>query len=415
MAEHRMNKAAPDLSAADGAAAARPTRRRLLSSTVSVGAVLAAPAILSACAPATPDAAQAPSLTPDPAPTPAPSEPQAAAALRPTNAGFPAILDTVNQLDLAKARRLRELGATTVFRYYSYVPSNIRGKDLTPSERDAIFEAGLAVGVVFQHYNNCFDTFANDWGARDAEQSLVLAELNRQPQGSGIYFGVDGDFPFATMIAQQIEYMRRVNEVFAGSGYRIGVYGGGCVLDRVRREGLAELFWLSGSTGFTGTKAFYNQGDWTMFQNAYDFRIGGSVGIDTNFANPTTNGAVGQWSAAGVSSGDPAATRRIFDNRRFTRRAVDIFAEPRAGAATLTRARRDANVRLIAIGDDWAEIVTREGGDGVSTRGFVAADALTGLERFTSESVYGICGAAIEPTPAQRNMNCTTAARDFRA
>ncbi len=394
----------------EGAMGAKIDRRRWLRSALGLGAALGAPAILTACAAREAAPTPAPPPAPGPTPTPTPGLP----TLTPTGAVFPAILDTANKLDGPKARRLAALGATTVFRYYSYVPSNILGKDLTPDERDAIFAAGMAVGVVFQHYNNCFDTFANDWGARDAEQALELAALNAQPRGSAIYFGVDGDFPFASMLADQLRYMRQVNEVFAGSGYRIGVYGGGCALDRVRQEGFAELFWLSGSTGFTGTKAFYNQGDWTMYQNAFDFRIGGSVGIDTNFANPATNGAVGQWTASGVARGDAAATRKIVEDRRFARGSVEILAEPRADAPSLGNLRRDANVRVIAAGEGWAEIVTREGGDGVSTTGFVRGDQLSSVERFTSQAAYGLCGANRAPSSAVRNANCSAAAREFR-
>lgn len=400
---------------ADAIGRVRLNRRSWLRSALCTSAALSAPAILAACAEEAETPAPSPAPEPAPEPTPEPDPaPEPGPDLAATGATFPLIVDTANQLNLARAQRLKALGATTVFRYYSYVPSNIAGKDLTPTERDAIFEAGLSVGVVFQHYNNCFDTFANDWGARDAAQALELAALNNQPQGSAIYFGVDGDFPFASMLADQIQYMRRVNETFAGSGYKIGAYGGGCALDRMRREGLAELFWLSGSTGFTGTKAFYNQRDWTMFQNAYDFRSGGSVGIDTNWANPATNGVVGQWSASGVATGDAAAARKIVQDRRFTRGGVSILAAPEEGAAALGSVRADSNVRVVAQSAEWAEVITREGGDGVSVRGFVPTARLSSVDQFTSQAAYGICGVNQTPSSAVRNANCSAAARAFR-
>ncbi|MCI4663342.1 MAG: DUF1906 domain-containing protein [Neomegalonema sp.] len=384
-------------------------RRSWLRGALSVGA-LGAPALLVGCKSTTDTSAPKPTPKPAPEPAPAPKQP----ALRKTGAVFPRIADAVTQLNPRTAAQLRALGVETIFRYYSYVPSNIAGKDLTPSERDAIFGAGLSIGVVFQHYNNCFDTFANDWGKRDAEQALKLAEKNAQPKGSAIYFGVDGDFPFASMIADQIRYMRAVAAAFAGSGFKVGVYGGGCTLDRVRREGLAEMFWLSGSTGFTGTKAFYNQGDWTLYQNAYDFRLDGSVGMDTNWANPKTGGAVGQWNASGVVAGDAAKARKVLADRRFARRRVDIRSAPRTDAAGLGELLPDRNARAIAEGDGWTEIVTREGGDGVSLRGFVETGALSSVERFTSSAAYGLCGVDRTAPAAIRDQNCSAAARAFR-
>ena len=37
-----------------------------------------------------------------------------------------------------------------------------------------IFGEGLQLAVIFQHYNNCYRTFENNWGREDAEQALRM-------------------------------------------------------------------------------------------------------------------------------------------------------------------------------------------------------------------------------------------------
>jgi hypothetical protein len=81
----------------------------------------------------------------------------------------------------------------TVFRYYDHEDETLPGKTLFHAESDAIISAGLKIGVVFQHHNDDPAKFlVPDSGAKDAERALKLADENRQPYGSTIYFAVDG-------------------------------------------------------------------------------------------------------------------------------------------------------------------------------------------------------------------------------
>ena len=113
--------------------------------------------------------------------------------------GFPLIADTAQRLDVAKARALRARGVRTVFRYYSHLPPSLPGKDLQPEEAKIILGEGLSIGSVFQHFNNCYRTFENNWGREDAEQALHQARAAGQPEGSAIYFGVDADWPWQAL------------------------------------------------------------------------------------------------------------------------------------------------------------------------------------------------------------------------
>ncbi|MEL6978639.1 MAG: glycoside hydrolase domain-containing protein [Pseudomonadota bacterium] len=398
------------------AGAAALGRRRVL--TLGAGLGGAALAGLTGCATAPAIEPSAPAQ-PQPAPAPAPAPVR---QLTPRAAPAPMIIDTATKLGPAEAEALAASGVETVFRYYSYVPSNIRGKDLQPDETRALQAAGLSIGVVFQHYNNCFDAFANGWGGRDAAQALRLAETNSQPAGSAIYFGVDGDWPYESLLGPALAYFEAVAERFEGSGLAIGAYGGGCILEELRKRGLASYFWLSGSTGFTGTQAFYNSGRWTLFQNHLDItRPSPRVGIDTNLLNPAANGYFGQFSAAGARAAthDPAAGAAVFGARRFVRRASDLLSAPDAGAPPQARLRALANVKLLAAGDGWAEVETQEGGSSrraPARRGFLWSEDLAPMDQMPGGvRSYGLCGAARAAPDSVRNANCTAPARAFRA
>ena len=94
---------------------------------------------------------------------------------------------------LSALRVLKTFKVDTVFRYYDYKNETLPGKTLHPEESDAIIAAGLKIGVVFQHYNDDPAKFLDPGsGTNDAEQALKLADENRQPYGSAIYFSVDG-------------------------------------------------------------------------------------------------------------------------------------------------------------------------------------------------------------------------------
>lgn len=360
---------------------------------------------------------QEPAAPAAPATPPAPPAPK----LAPTDGRFPLIADTANRLNAGHAAGLAALGVRTVFRYYSYVPSNILGKDLQPEEAQILMDAGLSIGAVWQHFNNCHLTFEKGWGKRDAEQALRLAEAVKQPAGSAVYFGVDGDWPYKTLLDPVLRYFEDVVETFQGSGLDLGAYGGGCILEQLRQRGMAKYFWLSGSTGFTGTQAFYNSGAWTLFQNALDVTPDQPrVGIDTNICNPIAGGYFGQFSAAGAtpSAHDLAATQAVFESRRFLRQSASLLAKPEAGAATLTKLRIRSNVRVLAEGEGWAEVQTQEGGRsraGAARTGYLPLETLAPLDKMPGGATsFGVCGVDQAAPASVRDANCPAAARAFR-
>jgi hypothetical protein len=334
---------------------------------------------------------------------------------------FPMVADTAARLDATKARALKAQGVRTVFRYYSHLPPSIPGKDLQPEEARIILGEGLSIGSVFQHYNNCFRTFENAWGKEDAEQALRMAEAAGQPEGSAIYFGVDADWPYAAMRDPVLKYFEDVKRVFESANIAVGVYSNGCLCNAVREKGLAEYFWLSGSTGHSGTQAFYNTGKWTLFQNALDIKpadIG--FGIDTNIANPATQGYFGQWSDKGARiaqhpAGDVQATML---SRGFLRTTTDIKATADAASATLLAIKKDQNARRLQTAGDWVRVGTQEGGAKgavAAVTGWIPASALAPMDRFPDNtSNYGLCGAPTAVSDTFKYQNCDRATSRLR-
>ncbi len=352
-----------------------------------------------------------PSTTPS---TPAPSTPPPAAS------GFPLIADTAQRLDAAKARALRAHGVKTVFRYYSHLPPSLVGKDLQPEEARIILGEGLSLATVFQHYNNCYRTFENAWGREDAEQALRMARAAGQPAGSAIYFGVDADWPYAAMRDPILKYFEDVKRAFEGSGISIGVYSNGCICNAIREKGLAEYFWLSGSTGHSGTQAFYNTGQWTLFQNALDVTPA-AVGyaIDADIANPTTNGYFGQWNDNGArtTAHTAAETLQTFNARRFLNANVQVIQDPNPDSTSLVSLKKDQNVRVTGASGQWARVVTQEGGASRTNRsveGYVPASSLVSMTGFPDKAGYGLCGAPTAVSDMTKYQNCDRATSRLR-
>ncbi len=362
----------------------------------------------------------APSASPVPTPS-TPSAPTSPTPIPVAGSAFPLIADTASRLDVAKAKALYAQGVKTVFRYYSQLPPSLPGKDLQPEEARIIFGEGLSIGSVFQHYNNCFRTFENNWGKEDAEQALRMAEAAGQPEGSAIYFGVDADWPYSAMRDPIIKYFEDVKRAFEGTNIAVGIYSNGCICNAVREKGLAQYFWLSGSTGHSGTQAFYNTGNWTLFQNALDIALS-PVGyaIDTNLANPATQGYFGQWfdKGARLASHIAADVQSAFSSRAFLRANTEIVQDLNPGAASLVNVRKDQNVRRLETSGDKVKVVTQEGGARAGARaitGWVPAVSLAPLDRFPDNtSNYGLCGAPTAVSDTAKYQNCDRATSRLR-
>ena len=177
----------------------------------------------------------------------------------------------------------------------------------------------------------------------------------------------------------------------------------------------------AGWTGHSGTQAFYNTGQWTLFQNALDIKpadIG--FGIDTNIANPATQGYFGQWSDKGARiaqhpAGDVQATML---SRGFLRTTTDIKATADAASATLLAIKKDQNARRLQTAGDWVRVGTQEGGAKgavAAVTGWIPASALAPMDRFPDNtSNYGLCGAPTAVSDTFKYQNCDRATSRLR-
>jgi hypothetical protein len=269
-----------------------------------------------------------------------------------------------NKIGKAGPEALKSIGIRTIARYYAGLEENISCKTLLPNESDAIIAAGMNIVTVFQHENDDPETFFNrSRGTIDAKRALDLAGANGQPDGSAIYFAVDGvdqtirdlvfehgmsnghsmsrarqrkllraDRSFGRHIrhyARFLKYNHRVfgkpvpsirpqdmypsfthyfqsvkNEFAKKPKYKIGAYGSGAVCELLFSKGLIDHCWLAQSTGWPGYNNFYSSKKWSMVQQKSTFcRVWKFRGVEkVRFDFNKVNPAkkdYGQWSKKG--------------------------------------------------------------------------------------------------------------------
>lgn len=186
------------------------------------------------------------------------------------------MVDTSTTVTREFAEKMKSVGVKTIARYYDYEDETLPGKRLRKSEIEIFKEYGFNALVAFQHYNNNIKTFEN-WkkrGPDDAKRALAMAREFEQPQGSAIYFGVDGDFvgkntgKYKFMTEEVVNYFNEINNIFRDNSvkYNIGVYGSGETCRILLDKKLAKYCWLSHSHGFIGTKALLKNGNYVIEQ-----------------------------------------------------------------------------------------------------------------------------------------------------
>jgi hypothetical protein len=142
-----------------------------------------------------------------------PCEPQAGLTVLDFSMPVPSLFITEGHSSVLEALQ-DKFKITTIFRYYDDPPTTtVPGKPLRKLESDALLAAHFKIGVVFQHHNDQQDKFLQPGvGSTDAETALTLADENKQPYNTTIYFGVDGPFELP---AQRKKVLRdKVHEYF---------------------------------------------------------------------------------------------------------------------------------------------------------------------------------------------------------
>jgi len=232
---------------------------------------------------------------------------------------------------------------------------------------------GLSIVSLYQYRNNLPEKFLKgleDTGsakaevAADAKAALDQAKLVGQPEGSAIYFGVDFNVNRAA-VDPVLEYFRVIGQTVGGH-YAIGVYGNGFVNRILRQEKLVAYNWISASRSHEETVAFYNSGQWHLFQNQVDRRWFGPPGkcatgldVDTNLQNPNVS-SIGAWGAGEV---DRSRNQKIFDQRRFAIRTTPVESGGGGSCKLDSRVPRNANVRILVQSGPWSGVDIDEDGN----------------------------------------------------
>ena len=279
---------------------------------------------------------------------------------------------------------LVERNVRTVFRYYAYKDQperNLPHKVLRKSEAQALWEAGINIGVVFQYNNDQFESITPERGKADAEHALEYAEnVIGQPGGSAIYFGVDGSWNGAEQLAKVMAYFTAVRSAFQRGGhrYRIGAYGSGLVLGQLLDAGLVDLSWLALSRGWPGTRDFYNSNRWNLFQFSHHLWFGKNQ-VDGNVINPMAAdiGDFGRRSVAAPQ--DFAMSFLLKDQFHFSKlRQAEVFENPNDQSKVVTSLTLAFNPIVLQTADGW-HAVSLDGTDRIS--GYVKSDVLVPSER----------------------------------
>lgn len=199
-------------------------------------------------------------------------------------------------LDVVKANALYNAGYRYVGRYltgtvgYEEVPKN-----MTRSELEAIFAAGLRVFAIFQEGVPSLNRYTYSQGMQDAKKALLAAQELGIPQNELIYFAIDYDVMDGEISSTVIPYFMGIRDRFALSyfKYGVGIYGARNVCSRVCDINLAESSFVSDmSTGFSGNMGYRIPSNWA-FDQFYEYMFyysKGAFALDKDAVSGKYNG-----------------------------------------------------------------------------------------------------------------------------
>lgn len=216
-----------------------------------------------------------------------------------------AVVDTntncANKIDVLKAR-----GVTAVGRYYARSGS----KRLTRAEALKVSAANIALFTVFEAGGDPALSAAQ--GRADAAVAAASAVAVGQPEGSAIYFALE-HLPHGYDVEHLPGIRNYVDAVRAelAERWKLGLYSDGIVLATMLDEHRCDYTWLSASSSFPGSKAFYKSNRWSLFQQVPVNLDWDGLSIDTNEAKSDFGAFKVGHSAViapgGTSNDDPAA------------------------------------------------------------------------------------------------------------
>jgi hypothetical protein len=185
-----------------------------------------------------------------------------------------------NTVCTGKTNVLIQHNVSAVGRYYTTFHPSYR---ILRPEAEDIIAAGLKLFVVFEDCPN--PVLDKKHGGIDAKRAMQQADKLGQPEGSAIYFAVEGlpDGYAARDVANAKNYFSGIADAVNGR-FAVGVYSNGVICRALLKANLCSYAWLSASTAFEGSVDFYNSGKWALAQKQIDLDWQG-LSIDTDEAN----------------------------------------------------------------------------------------------------------------------------------
>lgn len=194
---------------------------------------------------------------------------------------------------LGKSNFLKSKGVNTVGRYYRKATHSERR--VTKAEAQELSATGIKLFTVFEDYGKEADlVLTSAQGKIDGESARDQARLIGQPQGTPIYFAVEGlphGYKSGHLPAIRDYFSGVKNKI--GSEFSLGVYGDGIVCRTLLAEGICKFTWLAAaSTSFEGTCEFFGSKKWNLAQlPPLDIEEGwNGLRIDIDHNNAKLNG-----------------------------------------------------------------------------------------------------------------------------
>lgn len=310
----------------------------------------------------------------------APTSPAATAAATLVSGGGSSkiqIVDTGLGTNEAFLRPLAENGVKTIFRYYAQ-QNNLPGKNITPRERDMIFDHGMSVAIVYQFQAYQPGRFNTASGREDARFCMQRAAEIDQPHGSAIFFAVDNDSHSREDV---MAYLASVKRTLDGR-FQIGCYGSGHQCAGVMDDGSTTMAWIAEAPAWRGSREFINSRRWHLFQNKTQIernRImsAGGIPIDADVLNSRFD-SIGAFDRHGsVVHYDPATVRQIYDRRMFVT-ATQLNIRDRPNGRVVSHVCVARTVHVLSIDDGWARVDLDEDG---RADGYCSAEFLRPLHQ----------------------------------
>ena len=197
------------------------------------------------------------------------------------------MIDFLHPINSADAQCLSDHSIKYVTRFYR------RGNSaLNLMEAKLLQSNGIRIVAATSGYLSK-DDLSLSYGISEATRIFSAAQATGQPNGTPIFFDIEfdaNDTDIQTKLIPFFTGIKQVNEKEANQSFRIGAYGSGLILKKLREAKLIDFGWLTGAIGFRGTAEAIAAGDWDIRQSEMDTQGPCGDRVDQNIISSKTDG-----------------------------------------------------------------------------------------------------------------------------